>query len=107
MEEKETFKPKRGQIPIHFCSSCNHCKGGCQCSIHNRRVDTEFNRCFSHSYYQPNAKPFKVDSQLDLIMKQEQAIEKKRQQGWMNEHNKMVEEIKKDIETAKNLRKTA
>lgn len=105
MKKQQTFKPKRGQIPTKFCSTCSHCTGDCYCTTHNRRIEKNYNRCFFHSNYQPQQQTFKVNPVLDEIIKQEQEVEKKRQQGWITEHNKMVDEIKKEINLAKALRK--
>lgn len=105
-KEEKKFKPKRGQIPTKYCSNCANCTKGF-CGVHARPVDKNYNRCFYHSYYQPNSTVFKVANNLDEIMKQEQAIEKKRQQGWITEHNKMVDEMQKEIQLAKKLKRAS
>lgn len=107
MKKEIVFKPSRGQVPTKYCGSCTHCTSDCQCKIHQRQVDKSYNRCFYHSFYQPNAKSFKEIPNLQAIMEEESKIEKKRQAGWIAEHNKMIVEIQKDIEIAKNLRESA
>ena len=105
-KKQEMFKPKRGQVPTRMCSNCTHCSQK-YCNVHARPVDTSFNRCFYHSDYQPNAGVFKVSSGLENIMAIEEEANKKHQKGWLLEHNKMVAEMQKEIDLAKNLGKTA
>lgn len=104
--KNEGFKPKRGQVPTKMCSSCTHCSQK-YCNVHARPVDVSFNRCFFHSNYQPEQQTFKAPSSLDLIMEQELQARKKHQQGWLKEHNKMVEEMRKEIDLAKKFGKSA
>lgn len=106
MKNNKTFKPKRGQVPTKMCGTCEHCTSK-YCNVHSRPVDNDWNRCFFHSEYQPQQQTFKVNPVLDEIIKQEQAIEKKRQQGWLQEHNRMVEEMRKEINLAKQFGKLA
>lgn len=102
--KNEQFKPKRGQVPTNLCQTCNHCTSK-YCMVHKRHIEPDYNRCFFHSTYQPNITTFKVNPKLENIMKQEQELESKRHQGWLIEHNKMVEDIRKDIALSKEFKR--
>ena len=38
------------RVPKYFCLSCTRCKDK-RCDFFNRRVEPDYNRCFSHTNY--------------------------------------------------------
>ena len=95
------FKPKKGQVPVNFCTNCRYCTNS-YCSVHERPVKKDFNRCFFHSTYQPDiVKVFTVNPNLEQIMKEEEQMMKKRTVSWLEEHNRMVDEMRKNIKKRK------
>jgi len=62
---RELFKnAKRADIwdlkpPIFFCETCTNCTDN-RCSIFQRYVIEDYNRCFNHSNYTPIKAAFKL-----------------------------------------------
>ena len=88
------------------CSSCTHCN--CKyCNIFKRPVDIKFNRCKNHSHFNPNAKPFKTDKNLEIIIAAEEKERQKHYKGYLREAEMIRIETLKEIEKEKQQRKTA
>lgn len=102
MSEKTTFKPAKGQLPVKMCDSCAHCSG-IRCQIHQREVQTNYNRCFFHSDYQPEAQTFHVSPNLEKIILAELIEKDKKCVSYTWEDKKFLNELREDIALAKKL----
>lgn len=93
-------------LPAYTCSSCAHCIQK-YCQVFKRPVDIKVNRCANHSHYNPNAKPFKVDKNLEIIMKAEEKARNTHYKGYLREAEMLRKLTLKDIEKEKQQRKSA
>ncbi len=93
-------------LPVYTCSSCTHCTNK-YCQVFKRPVDIKFNRCKNHSHYNPNAKVFKADKNLEIIIATEEKERNKHYKGWLAEDEKLRQLILKDINKEKQQRKSA
>lgn len=56
------------KTPKYFCKTCTKCVNS-RCSVFDRHIEPDYNRCFNHSNYSPNIVPFKAPSNIEEIAK--------------------------------------
>lgn len=64
---KETTQPQ----PKYFCATCAKLKNGNFCDCFQRRVKTDYNRCFNHSNYNPSSSSYLSPGNLEELIKEE------------------------------------
>ena len=91
---KRTSNTKGKQViePIHYCSSCNHCKEE-YCKVFKRPIKTDYNRCFYHSFYQKDLKEYKTPKHLKEDVQTETLERLKKQREWYKEQEKIMKDI--------------
>lgn len=82
---------RRTETLTQHCDTCTHCTHK-YCMVFRRPVDTNFNRCWKHSLYEPTAQTFKADDRLEMIMKAEAQQEKKHNKLYRIEENKIIKQ---------------
>lgn len=61
------------RVPKYFCNSCTKCCNH-YCSVFNRYVEVDYNKCIYHSNYTAVRVVFKVIPNLEAIMAQEEKL---------------------------------
>ena len=59
------------ELPQFKCRSCNNCDGN-RCSFFNRKVEPNFNKCFNHTFYNPEAIKFVPTSNFEELVREEE-----------------------------------
>lgn len=63
---RQYIQKRKLPTPVFYCESCEKCISG-YCSFYERRVNTNFNRCFNHSNYHTVATKYQSPENITEI----------------------------------------